>query len=119
MAYFAVDYDTLTNGVVTGTETVYLTYADALSCNQGEAIVDGLNEDDTKAARARCSTVVFATPSGKTVQLRPCSGSSGAQIDVIGGNDGYVQDGTVPGGGGGNQTPANYDDEEIVGFVTT
>lgn len=101
MAYFQANFDTLTDGVVTGTEIVYLEYNDALSCNQAEALVDGLSEADLLAVRARCTTIAPAVPTGKLLQARNCGGSSGFDVTV-----------TTDNLGAPNTTP---DEEETTG----
>lgn len=112
--YYEVEYDTLTNGVQTATETVRIAYED-LTCSQQEALFSGLNEAQIVAKRATMSTAVPTPPSGWTAPAvsRNCNPSPSAQIVVQGDNAGFTPDAVVvvPGnsqitGGTVNDDPA-------------
>lgn len=119
MAYFIAEYDTLNNGVVTGTETVILVYPDATTCQAEEAAVNA-NETATVAARAQCVTAVPSVPAFKIVQPRNCSGgTTDESFDVIVTTDnegapGTTGNDTTGGGGGytgGNSTGGTQNDD--------
>ncbi|GAB2549935.1 hypothetical protein [Spirosoma aerophilum] len=113
--YVEYEYDTLTDGVQTGTETVRLAYT-GLTCSEEEALFAGLSEQQIRDLRAMMSTAVLTAPSGYhgPAVSRNCGSSSGGSIVVQGDNSGYTPDPTT------TPTPTTYTPTgQLAGFFTT